>query len=86
MKQINLGQQFAGTVPFSWDGTNTEGELMPFDQYTVKAEANQGGVVKQLDTLISSNVNSVSIGQGGNISLNLSGMGAVPLENVREIN
>ena len=86
VKQINMGQQFAGTVPFVWDGTNTEGELMPFDQYTVKAEANQGGVVKQLDTLISSNVNSVSIGQGGSISLNLSGMGSIPLENVREIN
>ena len=86
VKQINMGQQFAGTVPFAWDGTNTEGELMPFDQYTIKAEANQDGVVKQLNTLISSNVNSVSIGPGGSISLNLSGMGAIPLENVREIN
>jgi len=86
VKEISLGQQFAGTVPFTWDGTNTEGELMPFDEYTIKAEANQSGTVKQLDTLISSNVNSVSIGQSGSISLNLSGMGSVPLENVREIN
>ena len=83
---LNLGQQIAGSVPFSWDGTNSDGELMPYDQYTIKAEASIGGETKQLSTLLTSNVNSVSIGQGGKITLNLSGMGAIPLEDVREIN
>jgi len=86
VKKMNMGQQFAGSVPFQWDGKNTNGDLMPFDQYTIKAEAKQGGGTKQLDTLISSNVNSVSIGKTGGISLNLTGMGAIPLANVREIN
>jgi len=81
-----MGQQVAGSVPFVWDGSNREGEQMPSDQYTIKAEANIGGDTKQMNTLLTSNVNSVSIAQGGEITLNLSGMGAIPLENVRQIN
>jgi flagellar basal-body rod modification protein FlgD len=86
VNQMNMGQQFAGSVPFVWDGKNSEGEVMPFDQYTIKAEANQGGDLKQVNTLLSANVNSVSIAQSGGISLNLSGMGSIPIEEVREIN
>lgn len=86
VNQFDLGQQPAGGVPFVWDGTNSKGEQMPFDTYTIKAQANQGGENKQLNTLLSANVNSVSIAQNGGISLNLSGMGAIPLEQVREIN
>lgn len=82
----NMGQQVAGSIPFVWDGTNSEGEQMPADQYTIKAEANIEGDTKQMNTLLTSNVNSVSIAQGGVITLNLSGMGAIPLENVRQIN
>jgi len=86
VNNFNMGQQPAGTVPFVWDGTNSDGEYMPFDQYSFKVESSQGGEVKQMNTLLSANVNSVSIGQSGEITLNLSGMGSVPLENVREIN
>lgn len=86
VNSFNMGQQVAGSVPFMWDGTNSDGEYMPNDQYTFKVEANQGGELKQMSTLLSANVNSVSIGQSGEITLNLSGMGSVPLENVREIN
>lgn len=86
VNQFDLGPQAAGTVPFVWDGTNSKGEQMPFDKYTIKAQASRSGETEQLSTLISANVNSVSIAQGGGISLNLSGMGAIPLEQVREIN
>lgn len=86
VNRFEMGQQVAGSLPFLWDGTNSEGELMPYDQYEVRAEANIQGETKQLDTLLSANVNSVSIGQAGGITLNLSGMGSIPLENVREIN
>lgn len=86
VNQFDMGQQLAGTLPFVWDGTNSQGEPMPFDQYTIRAEASLAGETKQLSTLLSANVNSVSIGQAGGITLNLSGMGSIPLENVREIN
>ncbi|WP_304438938.1 FlgD immunoglobulin-like domain containing protein, partial [Oleiphilus sp. HI0086] len=86
VNQVDMGQQLAGSVPFSWDGTNSKGEQMPYDNYTIAAESNQGGDVSQITTLLSANVSSVSIGTGGAISLNLAGMGAIPLEDVREIN
>jgi flagellar basal-body rod modification protein FlgD len=86
VNQFNLGQQPAGTVPFVWDGTNTKGEQMPFDDYTIKAQASRPGGAEQETTLLSAHVNSVSIAQGGGISLNLFGMGSIPLEQVREIN
>tara|TARA_R110001592_G_scaffold83774_1_gene248086 strand:- start:4831 stop:5508 length:678 start_codon:yes stop_codon:yes gene_type:complete len=86
VNQFDLGQQPSGTVPFVWDGTNNEGEQMPFDDYTIKAQASRGESTEQATTLLSANVNSVSIAQGGGISLNLSGMGSIPLDQVREIN
>ncbi len=86
VNRFDMGQQTAGSIPFVWDGTNSKGEAMPYDEYSIKAEASLGGKTTQLSTLLSANVNSVSIAQGGAISLNLSGMGSVPLENVREIN
>lgn len=86
VNQFNLGEQPAGTVPFVWDGTNSKGEQMPFDDYTIKAQASRTGGSEQATTLLSAQVNSVSIAQGGGISLNLYGMGTVPLADVREIN
>ncbi|MFV1873765.1 MAG: flagellar hook assembly protein FlgD [Oleiphilus sp.] len=86
VNQFDLGPQPAGTVPFVWDGTNNKGEQMPFDNYTIQAQSSTTAGTEQATTLLSANVNSVSIAQGGGISLNLSGMGAIPLEQVREIN
>ena len=68
---VELGQQFAGTVPFTWDGTNTEGERVPAGQYTIRAESTNSGQTEQVNTLLSANVNSVSIAQTGAITLNL---------------
>lgn len=86
VNRYEMGQQVAGSLPFLWDGTNSDGEQMPYDQYVIRAEASIDGEVKQLSTLLSANVNSVSIGQTGGVTLNLSGMGSIPLEEVREIN
>lgn len=86
VNSYNLGQEQAGSIPFTWDGQNSEGEAMPADYYTVKATAAGSEGERQVSTLLSSNVNSVSIAQGGAITLNVQGLGAVPLESVRQIN
>jgi flagellar basal-body rod modification protein FlgD len=86
VRRVELGQQVAGSVPFEWDGKNEDGEAMPFDRYTVKAESKTSTGAEQLDTLFESQVNSVSIAQTGAVTLNLAGLGGVPLESVREIN
>lgn len=86
VQTIPMGQQFAGQVAFQWDGKNAQGEMMPIDQYTIKAEASYNGATEQLQTLLSSNVDSVSIAKDGAITLNLAQIGAVPLSEVRQIN
>ncbi|KZZ17113.1 flagellar biosynthesis protein FlgD, partial [Oleiphilus sp. HI0079] len=35
VRRIDMGQQFAGSVPFSWDGKNEQGDVMPNDRYTI---------------------------------------------------
>ena len=86
VRRIDMGQQFAGSVPFKWDGMNEQGDVMPADVYTIKAESKTSTGSEQLDTLFASQVNSVSIAQSGAVTLNLAGLGRVPIESVREIN
>lgn len=86
VRRIDMGQQFAGSVPFKWDGMNEQGDVMPGDVYTIKAESKTSVGSEQLDTLFASQVNSVSIAQNGAVTLNLAGLGRVPIESVREIN
>lgn len=85
VRQVNMGPQSGGQVPFEWDGKNESGNLMPPGRYSLKAEASYPGGSEQMATLISSNVDSVSLGKEGSVTLNLAGMGSVPLSEVRQI-
>lgn len=84
--QINLGERAAGEVKFEWDGKNASGERMPSGTYQFKAEASYGGASEQVETFLSANVNSVSIGKDGSLTLNLAGRNSVKLSEVRQIN
>lgn len=86
VRRIEMGQQFAGSIPFEWDGLNEQGDVMPADRYTIKAESKTSAGSEQVDTLFSAKVNSVAIAQSGGVTLNLAGLGGVPIANVREIN
>jgi len=85
INKISLGQQSAGQVPFSWDGMNSSGQLMPPGKYSIKAEAGVGSASQQVGTLLSANVDSVSVSQSGSLTLNVAGVGAMPLDQVRQI-
>jgi flagellar basal-body rod modification protein FlgD len=85
VKNINLGQQAAGKIPFTWDGTDSSGKLMPPGTYTLKAQAGFGKASQNLSTLMSANVDSVSVSKAGTLTLNVAGIGAMPLNQVREI-
>jgi len=82
---INLGQQAAGQIPFSWDGKNANGKMMPLGTYTLKAEAGLGKSSQQISTLVSANVNSVSISKAGKLTLNVAGIGPMALDQVRQV-
>ena len=84
VRRIDLGAQQQGDVAFTWDGENSSGELMPPGEYRVTAEGQFPGGSERLKTSVAANVDSVSI-DNGNITLNLAGVGEVPIGDVREI-
>lgn len=86
VRRIDMGQQAAGQVPFQWDGKDSSGNTLPMGTYTVQAQAATGSGSQDQQTLLSANVNSVSLGQNGSITLNLDGAGSVPLSQVQQIN
>lgn len=86
VNRVNLGQQSAGNVSFMWDGKDSSGKVMPPGTYKFEAQATYPEGTKGLYTMLPANVDSVTLGQGGGeLMLNLAGLGAVPLSQVQII-
>lgn len=77
----------AGTRAFSWDGRDGSGDLLPPGMYSFKVEASFEGGNRQLNTLLPANVDSVSLpsATGGEMLLNLAGIGSMALSSVQMI-
>ncbi|BFM11808.1 flagellar hook assembly protein FlgD [Simiduia litorea] len=98
VESIPLGYQSAGEVVFRWDGMFLEanGEMLdwqssqpegvPPGAYRFEVMASVDGEPTQLDTALSANVNSVTIGAGGQLTLNLAGIGPVAMSEVKQFN
>ncbi|SFR42792.1 flagellar basal-body rod modification protein FlgD [Marinobacter daqiaonensis] len=86
VRQLDLGQSEAGQKAFSWDGKDGNGNSLPPGRYSVVAQGRYPEGMEQLETLMSANVDSVSLGKGGGITLNLAGMGSIALSDVQQIN
>lgn len=96
--QINIGPQPAGEMVFRWDGLNAEinGELLEWESsheegvaagnYRFDVSTNINNNETSLDTSLSANVNSVTIGADGQLTLNLAGIGAVSMADVKQFN
>ncbi|MGS2717500.1 flagellar hook assembly protein FlgD [Eionea flava] len=95
-EQIPMGAQAAGDVVFRWDGKRIEinGELSSWESdnpiisgdYRFEVVATQNGETEQLSTALTANVNSVTSDENGQLILNLSGMGAVSINDVKQFN
>ncbi|MBN7769268.1 flagellar hook assembly protein FlgD [Marinobacter daepoensis] len=86
VRQIDMGGSQAGVVSFKWDGQDGNGNDLPPGPYTIVAKGSYPSGMEQLPTMVSANVDSVSLGKNGFITLNLAGMGSIPLSEVRQIN
>lgn len=86
VRQLDLGSRQAGVAGFEWDGKDGNGNSLPPGPYRIVAEASYPDGQQQLGTLVSANVDSVSLGQGGSVTLNLAGMGSIALSDVQQIN
>lgn len=96
--EISLGVQPAGEMVMRWDGLSFEvnGELadwqsshengLPPGTYTFEVTSNIDGSDTALDTALSANVNSVTVSNNGSLILNLAGIGAVSLADVKQFN
>jgi flagellar basal-body rod modification protein FlgD len=84
VSRINLGEQQAGNVSFIWDGKDASGNLLPPGTYKFEAQASYNGESKGLYTMLPANVDSVTLG-GSELTLNLAGLGSVPLSQVQVI-
>ena len=84
--RVNLDQQAAGNVGLLGDGKASRGNLLPPGTYKFEAQATYADGTKGLYTLLPANVDSVALGQnGGEMRLNLAGIGSVPLSQVQII-
>jgi len=98
VEQIPLGIQPPGEMVLRWDGQNAEvnGELLnwqsqheeglPAGDYRFEVTSKVDGDNVELDTALSANVNSVTVGANGALVLNLAGIGAVSLADVKQFN
>ncbi|WP_150913821.1 flagellar hook assembly protein FlgD [Marinobacter halotolerans] len=86
VRQMDLGAQQPGVAGFDWDGKDGNGNSLPPGPYRIVAEASYPDGQQQLGTMVSANVDSVSLGQGGSVTLNLAGMGSIALSEVQQIN
>lgn len=97
--EIALGSRSAGEMVFRWNGAQLEingelfngytpasGDTLPPGKYTIRANAADGNDKIALATSVSANVNSVTLGTGGAITLNLAGIGPVSIEDVKQFN
>lgn len=86
VRTIDLGSQKAGNASFIWDGKNDAGETVPAGTYTFGATSTIDGQSVALITNLPATVNSVTISQtGGELMLNLAGLGSVALSKVQTI-
>ena len=81
---IALGAQETGIHEFGWDGLDSSGNPLPPGKYRFEAQASIDGEPVQLATLLPANVDSVSlgVGKGGEMVLNLAGLGSIGLSDV----
>jgi len=86
VRELGLGTQTPGEVRFSWDGMTDSGEYAPPGQYQISAGARVNGEASSPYVLTEAEVNSVSIGSGGQgLALNLKGLGPISFNDVAEI-
>jgi len=84
--RMDLGSQQAGFLNIQWNGLNRDGNRVSPGLYNVSAELHQGDEVSAGDTLISVQVESVTLGQAGqDLTLTVSDLGDINMNQIRKI-
>lgn len=84
VRNMQLGSQGSGAMPFQWDGMNDAGQLLADGSYKFTATAQLGGVKSNASTMSYGLVSSVMQGTQG-ATLNVGALGEVSLASVKQI-
>lgn len=84
VRTLDLGARSAGTSNYAWDGHADNGAAAADGNYTVSYEAKQGGNQVGVTALELGIVASVARNANG-VSLNVAGLGAMTLSDVKQI-
>ncbi len=86
IREIDLGPQSPGRIPFVWDGRDQSGQMVDADIVQVEAEARTADGILPLAPLVHARVTAVSLGAGDQpIAVNIAGQGNLPLSAIHEI-
>jgi len=86
VRRIDVGDKEADDIEFYWDGRDEAGNFLGAGQYEVAAFGNINGTTEQLPTSIRAQVQSVNLGgSSGGIFLNLTGLGQINFNDVKEV-
>ena len=81
-----LGLQQAGLIDFEWNGLDSDGNSLPTGQYQIAAEVYRGTEVSSGSMFTVVDVESVTLGVGGqDLTLSVSGLGDIDMNQVRKI-
>ena len=84
--RVELGAQESGLVQFNWDGVTLNGTNAAAGRYRVEIEATRGGETEALSPLVSSTVNSLTIGRlGQEMQVELDDLGSVGFGQIQKI-
>ncbi len=84
VKVLDLGAKAAGTIDFSWDGTDTSGAAQPTGEYRYAVEALKGGVAVDATAYALGQVGSVAL-SNGSVSVDVLGMGRRDMSSIVQI-
>lgn len=86
VRNIEVGDRPGGNIEFYWDGRNEEGEFIGEGQYEIAAFGSVNGQTEQIPTSIRARVQSVNLAAAnGGIFLNLTGLGQVNFNDIKEV-
>lgn len=85
VRRLELGSQSAGQIAFKWDGLMDNGQFARPGNYLVNAEAAINDRSEALETLVASEVRSVTLNNNGGLLLDLAGVGPLDFSKVRQI-
>ena len=85
VRRLELGSQAAGPVTFQWDGLKNDGQFASPGNYFISAEASIDGQFEAVETLLASEVRSVTLSNSGGLLLDLDGIGSLDFSEVRQI-